>query len=280
MTFDQWSASIKPKTLGSWNLFSLLKASSILNLGLSRQKKPWILFLSSASGIIGNRGQANYAAGNVFQDALAHHAKHHGFHAASIDFGPILGAGILERDERILETLKATGFFGVLPGDFLTVVERAICGETAKGETLPTQIVVGVGTGGLVHQNKPSDPYWARTALYSMLSRVDFPPGDLSDLRGSNFHLGGPDAVGSADNTVESISRELAAILAKNVNMKASDIDPHKPLVGFGVDSLVATAVRSRIFARTGVAVSPFELMGDKSIDGLATMLVEKMAKK
>ena len=47
-----------------------------------------MLFLSSASGVIGNRGQANYAPGDVFQDALAHHAKSHGYNAALIDFGP------------------------------------------------------------------------------------------------------------------------------------------------------------------------------------------------
>lgn len=279
MTYDDWVTSVRPKTTGSWNLFSAMKASSS-TFGARFRQKPWILFLSSASGVIGNRGQANYAAGNVFQDALAHHAKYHGFHSASIDFGPILGAGVLERDEQILEKLRASGFFGIQPDDFLAVVERAICGEVTKGETLPTQIVVGVGTGGIDHQNKPSDPYWARTALYSVLSRVDLPPGDLSDLSGSNAHLGGPEAIDNADNTVEGISRDLAALLAKNMNMKVADIDLHKPIVSFGVDSLVATAVRSRIYARTGVSVSPFDLMGDKSIDGLATMLVEKMAEK
>ena len=279
MTHDDWVTSVRPKTIGSWNLFSAIK-NSCSAFGGRFSQKPWLLFLSSASGVIGNRGQANYAAGNVFQDTLAHHAKHHGFHATSIDFGPILGAGVLERDEGILVKLRASGFFGIQPEDFLAVVERAICGEVTKDETLPTQIVVGVGTGGIVHQNKPSDPYWARTALYSILSRVDLPPGDLSDLSGGNAHLGGQEALDSSDNSVQGISRELAAVLAKNMNMKAGDIDLHRPIVSFSVDSLVATAVRSRIYARTGVSVSPFDLMGDKSIDGLASMLVEKMEEK
>lgn len=274
MTYDDWVSSIRPKTLGSWNLFSVLKDSSSV---LGRRRKPWLLFLSSASGVIGNRGQANYAAGNVFQDALAHRAKSQGFHAASLDFGPILSAGVLERHEHLLETLRASGFFGIQPEDCLKVVERAICGEVAEGETLPTQIVVGVGTGGLVRQINPSDPYFVRTALYSALSRVDLPPGDLSDLSSSTSH-GAPDT-GGAENSIEGLSQELAAILAKSMNMKVEDIDIHKPLEGFGVDSLVATGVKSKVFARTGVAVSPFELMGGKSIEGLAGMLAERMAK-
>lgn len=279
MTHEDWVAVTRSKTVGSWNLFSVMQESSTTFLGQLRQK-PWILFLSSASGVIGNRGQASYAAGNVFQDALAHHAKFQGFHAASLDFGPVLGAGILEREEGILETLRASGFFGIQPDDFLTVVESAICGEVTKGAILPTQVVIGVGTGGLIHQNRPSDPYWARSALYSVLSRVDLPPGDLSELSESNVHLANPNAAGGRDNTAESIAQDLAAVFAKNMSMKAADVDLHKPLENFGVDSLVATAVRSWVFTRTGVTVSPYDLMGGKSIDALATMLVEKMAAK
>lgn len=279
MTHEDWVAATRPKTVGSWNLFSVMQESSTASLGQLRQK-PWILFLSSASGVIGNRGQASYAAGNVFQDALAHHAKYHGFHAASLDFGPVLGAGILERDEGILETLRASGFFGIQPDDFLKVVGSAICGEVSKGATLPTQIVVGVGTGGLVHQNRPSDPYWARSALYSILSRVDLPPGDLLKLSESNAHLDDPNTAGGGDNTAEGIAHDLAAVFAKNMSMNTTEIDIHKPLENFGVDSLVATAVRSWVFTRTGVTVSPYDLMGDKSIDALTTMLMERIAAK
>ncbi|SPO03748.1 related to polyketide synthase [Cephalotrichum gorgonifer] len=272
-----WVASTRPKTHGSWNIFSVLRDSYSSFLGCFRQK-PWILFLSSASGVIGNRGQASYAAGNVFQDALAHHAKHRGFHAVSLDFGPVLGAGILERDESILEKLRASGFFGIRPEDFLTVMQSAICGEVTTGTALPTQVVVGVGTGGRVHQNRDSDPYWTRTALYSVLARIDLPPGDLSDLGGGNPHLGAPEAAGGGGGgTAEGLAQGLAAVLAKSMNMNGADVDLHKSMESFGVDSLVATAVRRWISTETGVMVSMFDLMGDKSIDALATMVVEKM---
>lgn len=272
MTYDDWVSSVRPKTLGSWNLFSVLRDQSTF---LGHRQKPWLLVLSSASGVIGNRGQANYAAGNVFQDALAHHARTHGFHAVSLDFGPIVSAGVIERHQNLLETLKASGFIGIQPDDFLTVVERAICGEVVPGEAVPAQVIVGLGTGGLIRQLNPSDPYFTRTALYSTLSRVDLPPADLSAVGGSSHH-GIPDT-GRTENTVESLSKELAAFLARSMDMKVEDLDVQRPLGGLGVDSLVATAVRSKVFARTGVAVSPFELMGGKSIEDLAAMLVERM---
>lgn len=75
MTYDQWSESLAPKVTGTWNLHNLVPNEHL----------DFFLMLSSFSGIFGNRGQANYAAGCVFQDELAHFRKRQGFKAASID---------------------------------------------------------------------------------------------------------------------------------------------------------------------------------------------------
>jgi hypothetical protein len=83
MTYDDWVAATRPKIQGSQNLHELMP-----------QDLDFFVLLSSSAGVIGARGQANYAVGNTFQDALAAHRRSKGLKAVSLDLGLILGAGV------------------------------------------------------------------------------------------------------------------------------------------------------------------------------------------
>lgn len=269
MTFKDWDEAIKPKTCGSWNLHHAISAAG---------HDPFYVFLASSSGIIGNRGQANYAAGNGFQDSFATYLRHQGKQAVAIDLGPVLGAGILAENEDILDTLRSNGFFGIPHEDFLTVVKHAITGEIVPGVPTPAQITVAVGTGGLNAQLKPADPYWTRTALYSYLNLVDMAPPDLG-VEGDAASKDMRPVLASAASIEEALAiirTGLSVMLAKAMNMLPSEIDLNKSLVGYGVDSLVAVTIRNWIFNNCGVQLSVFEILSDSPIAEMADMIAEK----
>lgn len=271
MTYEMWQAAVGPKTIGSWNLYELFP-----------RDMDFFILLSSSAGVIGSRGQANYAAGNAFQDSLARHISTEGtMRAVSIDLGPVLGAGMLADDPRTLNMLKASGFFGIRLQDFLVIVEKAIASCKGGGEqSLPPQIVLGVGTGGLIRQNKPADPYWTRTALFSLLNKVDMPPGSDVDVASGGLvedsfkHLLAK--VGSAEEAQEVIKQGLMHVLAQSMKMKLDDVDYGKSPSAYGVDSLVAVGVRNWVFRECGVNISVFEVLGDTSIAQLSEMIVDK----
>ena len=71
MTARDWNLALRPKLKATRNLHELLPADL-----------DFFVCLSSIAGIIGSRGQANYNAGNSYQDALMHHRAASGLAAA------------------------------------------------------------------------------------------------------------------------------------------------------------------------------------------------------
>lgn len=64
---------IKRMTVEDFNvpLLTKLYGTKYLSEAFAKPSLDFFIMLSSLSGIVGSRGQANYAAGNTFQDAFA-----------------------------------------------------------------------------------------------------------------------------------------------------------------------------------------------------------------
>ncbi|RDL39057.1 uncharacterized protein BP5553_03397 [Venustampulla echinocandica] len=94
MQYTKWNATIRPKVQGSWNLHKTLP-----------NQMDFFVMLSSVTGIVGNPGQSNYAAGNTFQDALARYRVARGEKATALDLGIILGGGFVAENKDIYDRL-------------------------------------------------------------------------------------------------------------------------------------------------------------------------------
>ncbi|KAL3430177.1 hypothetical protein BDV09DRAFT_199896 [Aspergillus tetrazonus] len=77
MDSAKWEAAAAPKIRGSWNLHKFLGSENL----------DFFVLLSGVSGIIGNGAQANYSAGNTFEDALAAYRCRLGLPAVSLNLG-------------------------------------------------------------------------------------------------------------------------------------------------------------------------------------------------
>ena len=84
LEWPSFARALAPKFQGSWNLHVLTEGRSL---------DFWVV-CSSVSALLGNPGQAAYAAGNAYADALAERRRMHGASALSINWGPWQGNGM------------------------------------------------------------------------------------------------------------------------------------------------------------------------------------------
>lgn len=75
MTIDDWEAAVRPKVGGTWNIH---KATQSISLD-------FMVLFSSFSGLVGQRGQANYSSANTFLDAFVQYRHALGLAASAIN---------------------------------------------------------------------------------------------------------------------------------------------------------------------------------------------------
>ena len=82
MTFEKFHLALQPK----------LQGTLLLDRLLGSQELHFFVMLSSCNGILGSRAQANYAAGNTFQDTLAHVRAKSGMRYILLNLGAVQGS--------------------------------------------------------------------------------------------------------------------------------------------------------------------------------------------
>ncbi|EAT79697.2 hypothetical protein SNOG_12897 [Parastagonospora nodorum SN15] len=269
MSFRQWRNAISPKTEGSWNLLA----------NISPGDKSFFILLSSITGVIGNKAQANYASGNTFEDALAHYARTHlGINATSIDVGLVSDsshfttAGAFGDLESYVRRYQH-GWRGLQTNlTELGVVMRAIMrGSTTNGQEAPAQLVLGLGDG--IKHNESMGGF-SRDKKFQL--RV-VGKGDEAEGVDAKQDVGA--LLSNATTMLEAtavVEDNIKEMIAASMSIGIEEIDPQKPLFEYGgksslslfenafnisltpvVDSLQAVEIRNRAqkFMRSDISV-------------------------
>ena len=113
-------STLNPKVAGGWLLHQL-------SLGMNLD---FFVCFSSIASVWGSRGQAHYAAGNHFLDALAHYRQAMGVPALSINWGPWAGGGMA--DAEIQTLLKRMGLEPWQPEEGIAVLAQLLGTNTVQ----------------------------------------------------------------------------------------------------------------------------------------------------
>jgi NADPH:quinone reductase-like Zn-dependent oxidoreductase/acyl carrier protein len=235
---------LTPKVEGSWNLH--------------RQTLPcpldFFILFSSLSSVFGHAGQGNYAAANLFLDALAWHRRANGLPALTINWGYLGEVGYIAEHPQLGEILERRGVLSFTVRQALTLLERAM-------QRQPVQVSV-------------MRVDWSRWRGLNVTGRVSprfaqlLPcerAGSASDGSGSVAH-----APGSDRKQLDTMIRDK---VARILGTSPDRIDSNKPLLNLGIDSLMAVELRNWIEQQLHINVPIIELMRGSSLSSLIEQL-------
>ncbi|PCG85174.1 non-ribosomal peptide synthetase [Streptomyces sp. WZ.A104] len=236
-----------PKTVGAYLLHRHLRHEPL---------EHFVLFASVAS-LLTTAGQTNYAAGNAFLDALAHHRRALGLPALSLDWGP-WATGMIEELGLVEHYLHSRGMSSLSPEAGMAVLERVI------GQDHAQLVVATVVDWPAFLAWYPSPP-----PLVAGLAAAAAPPPDPAS--GNGFL----DVFREADeNTRRTLVTDRFAVLCATVLRTGTDrVDPATGLGELGLDSLLAMELRARIHAQLGVALPVVALLSGTPAGELAARL-------
>jgi zearalenone synthase (highly reducing iterative type I polyketide synthase) len=269
MTYDQWTEALRPKIQGTWNLHQASLSNPCAAEGLD-----FFVMLASISGFVGNRGQANYAAGNSYQDALAYYRRSLGLAATSVDLGLMQDIGLIA-EQGGQSNLKDDTVVPLSAKDFELIFKLVLDSDRRD---VPAQIITGLPTGGIL-QNLGVDslPFYFHDARFTQMQflGLDESLQGQKDLHGSSASPEERLAAADAEQASSVVLEILQGHIAKTLRCSANDIDVTKPLHVYGVDSLMAVDLRAWFLTKLKAEISLFEILSGGSIQ----LLADKIAK-
>lgn len=266
MTHTQWSTTIRSKVDASWNLHTLLP-----------QNMDFFILLSSLAGIYGPIAQTNYAAGGTFQDALARYRTSLGLKSSvSLDLGWMRTIGVVAESELYQRNREsARDMRPVEEEDLLALLDR-FCDPKLQplGED-QSQILVGAVTPAhfLAKSEQPM-PSLKRSlfAGFDAALRSNGQYGRLDDELERQSPASLFQQALSRKARASIVVDALKSRLARALGVEAGDVDSHRGLSDYGVDSLMAVELRNWIRRDFGAVVSVFEIMSGSTIDGVGEL--------
>ncbi|EMT72749.1 Lovastatin nonaketide synthase [Fusarium odoratissimum] len=259
MSYEDFMKVLRPKVLGSQLLDEMFYDTPL----------DFFIFFSSTTAVMGNSGQSNYIAGNMFMNALAAQRKKRGVAASSIDISSIIGLGYVERAEDLSEdTFIKMGYRPMSEQDLQKLFAEAIvlgrpeCDEVCELVTGVTpiyedaqagdQYLKDVKFGHFLMEHLDTQAYAGKTSTVPV--RVQ-----LADVK---TRVDAVAIIKVQDSFIIRLRRVLAVGPDEIINEKVT-------LVEQGVDSLMAVEIRSWFIKELDVDIPVLKILGGMSVPDL-----------
>jgi len=240
-----------PKMVGAWNLHQSTQSLSL---------EHFVCF-SSFSSVVGAARQANYNAGNSFLDALAQHRRARGLSALTINWGALLGAGFVARNQKIAKYLDGIGLKAFEMVEALDVFAEMILRDTA---------LIGAAHVDWKQLGRLS-PAVGKLPMYSLVTHDPVPNRFNSNLQSEL-------RTASTKERLEILGNLVAQQVAGVFGSEPDKIDREASLAQVGIDSLMAVELINRLETTTGTRIPMNRILSGPSVLELSRTIMDLMS--
>uniref|UniRef100_UPI000B29F49F type I polyketide synthase n=1 Tax=Streptomyces silaceus TaxID=545123 RepID=UPI000B29F49F len=252
---ERLHAVLTPKVDAAWHLHELTR-----DLDLSA----FVLF-SSVTATVGFAGQANYAAGNAFLDALAQHRHGAGLPALALGWGLWEQAtGMTEGlDDADRQRMLRMGLRPLPTDDGLALLDLALGAD--RPHLVPAWLDVAA-----LRDTEP--PFLMRQLAPARAVRADQARGGAQSLRERLLPLPDRDRELTLRRLVQA---EIVTVLGR---AGSADVPADRGFTDLGFDSLTALELRNRLSTLTGLTLTATVTFDHPSPAALARHLLGRLA--
>ena len=218
---------------------------------------------SSVTTPMGNPGQANYVAANAAMEAVAQRRAAARLPALAVQWGPVGDTGYLARQAGVGALLaKRLGSAHLTAAEALAALPMLL--QAADCRWWATRTCAGAALGG-----SPC-PGCGRRCSRRCRAAPASPAAEV-DLREllANVRAGG----GPGEGRGPLLTEEVARI----TKLAASRIEPGRPLVELGMDSLMAVELRLAVEQRFGLSLPVLALSEGATLQALAGRVIKML---
>jgi thioester reductase-like protein len=253
LDWPHFARVLAPKVSGAWNLHRLTAHVPL----------DFFALCSSASGWLGNPGQANYAAANTWLDSFAAWRRAHGLPALSIAWGPWAEAGMHAR----LATGRNTD-----TNDMGTIApEQGVAALAMLLESKDVPPGLAVLPARAESYLKQAAPAGLRPLLAEQLRSAGSAPAPARQRLDEDFNRL-PEA-----ERYPFLLDYLRRQIGQSLNLRATEVTPDASLDLLGLDSLMSVEVVNRIERDFGLRLSADFLSRSSSPKDLAAGLLSRL---
>ena len=298
MTGKAWQTAIKPKWAGTWNLEAAVRELNLVD------SLDFFLLTSSISGSVGTATESNYCAANGFLDAFAQALGNRGLPVVSLGLGMISEVGYLHENSEIEALLLRRGIQPLNEAELLQVVDLALLSATKYKEGYnslsrlcsPQHILTGLeplrirelrNQGFEVSHGAARDPRASilASAFEAQFEHADEPSDVSSSLATASWMKDiSPARLATLRQEVDAPSLDVAVLrLVKKsfstiILLSTDQIDEHKRLMDYGVDSMIASEFRTWFWTSFRVDVPFLDILGQgKSLLALSNFVTDQL---